>query len=356
MTPLPRRLSLIDETAAVLRQRIAAGEWTAHLPGEFELASLLQVGRNTVRSALRLLETEGILRSRNGIRREILPHPSSLPPLQRAVLLMAKPENEFPPSTSAWIGDLRNRLEALGWTFHLVVEPSAYRGTPSAILRSLTEPLRGTVWILHRSSPAMQRWFQERKLAAVLAGSRHAGIVLPQVEVDLEAVSRHAAGRFLARGHRRLAVLRPDGPFAGDAACVAAFREGAARAEVVELRSKGGTFGVVAALQGMLRSPRRPTGLYVLHPEDCVTALSVLQHAGVAVPRELSLVCREDEPYLAFLFPEPSRYHRSTRTFAARLASLVTRPDLRASGPHAVPLVTPRAVDGATLAEAPAPK
>lgn len=356
MPHLPRRHSLIDETAAVLRRRLDAGEWAAHLPGEHELASLLQIGRNTLRAALRLLESEGRLRNRNGLRREVVPRRGATPGKHRAVLVMAKPENEFPPSTSAWIGELRSRLEALDWAFHPLVEPAAYRGKPERLLRSLASGSPNTVWILHRSTSAMQRWFEDRKLAAVLAGSRHEGIFLPQVEVDLPAVSRHAAGRFLARGHQRLAVLLHEGLFAGDTACLAAFREAATRAEVVELRSKGGPPGVIAALHKHLRGPQRATGLYVLHPDHCVTALSYLLGEGVRIPDDLSLICRDDEPYLGLLHPEPSRYRHSPRGFAAKLASLVTRPELREGESTRRALLMPRAVAGTTLAPPPVSK
>ncbi len=274
---------------------------------------------------------------------------------RRAVLLMSKPENEFPPSTSAWIGELRSRLEVMGWTFHPLVEPGAYRAKPDRLLRALVAKSGETVWLLHRSTPLMQRWFQEEGLPTVLAGSRHEGIVLPQVEIDWRAVSRHAAGRFLARGHRRLAVLRPDGPFAGDAECLAAFRDGAARAEVAELRCKSGTAGVVAALHRHWRGPQRATGLYVLHPDHCLTTLSFLLGESIRIPRDLSLICRDDEPYLSHLHPEPSRYRHSPRSFAAKLATLATRPNLREKGAEQV-LLMPRAVAGSTLAPPPVPE
>ena len=337
MPNLPRRPSLIDETAAVLRQRLDEGEWTLRLPGEMELATLLQVGRNTVRSALRLLEDEGRLRTRNGLRRKIVSRRDSSEPGRHAILLMAKPENEFPPSTPAWIAEARTRLETLGWTFRVLVEPDAYRAQPAPLLRQLCSGRREAVWILHRSTPAMQRWFQERGPATVLAGSRHEGVLLPQVEVDLGAVSRHAAGRFLARGHRHLAVLRPEGPFAGDAECVAAFREGATRADVAELRCRNGSSGVVAALRQHLRTSPRATGLYVLHPDHCATALSYLQSEGLRIPAELSLICRDDAPYLELLHPEPSRYRHSPRAFASTRRVLLM----------------PRAIAGATLASVP---
>lgn len=353
MPKIPRRLSLITETASVLRQRIHDGDWSLRLPGEVELSTHLQVGRNTIRGALKLLEQEGLLVTRNGQRREIVALPSSPHASRRAVLLMAKPENEYPPSTSAWIRVTQARLENQGWSFRLLIEPGLYRGNPLRQLRALVTGSPDTVWILHRSTPTMQRWFQESSFPVVLAGSRHEGIDLPQVEVDLRAVSRHAAGAFLARGHQRLAILRPEGPFAGDAECVAGFRDTASRIDVVELRSKGGPAGVVAVLRRHLLDRHPATGLFILHPDHCLTALSFLLSEGVHVPGDLSVICRDDEPYLALLHPEPARYRHSTRTFGSKLAALV----VRATGekPVAAPpsLVMPRAVGGATLGPAP---
>lgn len=356
MKPLPRRHSLIAETASVLRQRLEAGEWSLHLPGEMELAALLQVGRNTLRSALAILEGEGRLVSSKGSRREIVPLSKKIPTGKRAVLLMAKPEREFPPATAQWIEGTRARLENEGWTFRVSVEPGIYRGSPESRLLSLTNHQPGTIWILHRSTPPMQRWFQDRGERAILAGSRHEGILLPQVEIDYRAVSRHAAGRFLSRGHQQLAILRPEGPFAGDVECVASFREGAGRAGVIELCCRSGAFGVTEALRSLTRRPLPATALYVLHADHCVTALTFLQHSGLAIPGDLSLICREDAPYLELLFPEPARYRHSTTTFSSRLASLVMHYDDKTAGKRRPALIMPSAIEGATLAVSPIPK
>ena len=353
MKPLPRRHSLIAETAAVLRQRFDEGEWSLHLPGEMELAALLQVGRNTLRSALAIMEGEGRLLTSKGSRRRVVSLSKNVPAGKRAVLLMAKPEREFPPSTAQWIEGTRARLESEGWTFRVSIEPEIYRGDPELRLKALTNTLPGTIWILHRSTPAMQRWFQDRGERTILAGSRHEGMLLPQVEIDYRAVSRHAAGRFLSRGHQRLAILRPEGLFAGDAECVAAFREGAGRADVIELRSRPGTIGVTEALRPITRRPHSVTGLYVLHADHCVTALTFLQQKGISIPGDLSLICREDAPYLELLCPEPARYRHRTTTFSSRLASLVMRYDDKTAGKRRPALIMPSAIDGATLAASP---
>lgn len=355
--PLPRRISLTDQTATVLRQRLAKGEWSVHLPGEIELASLLHVGRNTVRAALTILEAEGLVKTTNGNRREIVMNRSlGRKNVRRAVLIMARPEHEFPPSTAQWIAVARARLEGEGWQFQILVEPMAYRRSPAALLKTLTKSWPGSVWVLHRSTTQMQRWFQANESRVILAGSRHEGVTLPQVETDLRAASRHAAGRFLARGHRRLAVLRPDDALAGNNESVAAFREGAGSAEVTEVRCHSNAAGVIDALRRLLRTTAAPTGLYVLHPEHCVTALTFLQSHGVAVPGQISLICREDEAYLSLLCPEPSRYRHSTKSFAAKLVSLVEQCGKGTKPKQNQFFIMPSSIAGATLAAAPVPK
>ena len=327
------------------------------MQGEIELAALLQVGRNTVRAALAILEAEGLLKTTNGNRREIVMKGARTgKTMRRAMLVMARPEHEFPPSTARWIAAARVRLESQGWQFQVVVEPLAYRTAPSALLKTLTQARPGAVWILHRSTPQMQRWFQANESRVVLAGSRHEGITLPQVETDLRAASRHAAGLFLARGHRRLAVLRPDAALAGDNESVAAFREGAGAGEVSEVRCRSSAAGVVAALRKLMRSSAPPTGLYVLHPEHCVTALTFLQSQGIAVPSQMSLICREDEAYLGLLCPEPTRYRRSAKTFASKLAALVELCGKGVKPRQTQHLIMPSSIAGSTLAAPPVPQ
>lgn len=348
MNSLPRRHSLVEETAAVLRRRIEAGMWSLHLPGEHELAGLLQVGRNTLRSALAVLEGEGTLKSTNGKRREIVASGAGPAAVKIATLLMSKAPGEFPPATSQWIDATRDRLESEGWSWRVLVEPGVYRGCPGPTLETLTKSQPGGVWILHRSTPAMQRWFEESGCRCVLAGSRHAGVALPQVEIDYGAVSRHAAGRFLTRGHRILAVLRPEGLFAGDEESSASFREACGDLEVREILCRAKAFDVAKAVHAMLRKSPRPTALYVLHADHCVTALGCLQQAGLSIPRDLSLICRDDAPYLAWLCPEPSRYRHNPKLFASRLATLVNRGVRQKSTRSS--LVMPSAVEGSTLA------
>ncbi|MGW6917838.1 FadR/GntR family transcriptional regulator [Kitasatospora sp. NPDC054939] len=62
------RRSLVDTAIDQLREQLAAGTWAVgdRIPTEHELAERLQVGRNTVREAIRVLVHAGMLVSRQG--------------------------------------------------------------------------------------------------------------------------------------------------------------------------------------------------------------------------------------------------------------------------------------------------
>ena len=67
MSPV-KRVSLADQAAELLAERIRGGEWEvgAKLPGETTLAPQLGVGRSTIREAIRQLAGRGILQTRQG--------------------------------------------------------------------------------------------------------------------------------------------------------------------------------------------------------------------------------------------------------------------------------------------------
>lgn len=98
---LPRRASLPLEVAVFLRERLLRGNWARHLPGELELARELQVGRNTIRAALAVLEKDGLLRTTSGRRCELtMPVKQVRPNSEKlVVMLMPLPWHTLAPST-----------------------------------------------------------------------------------------------------------------------------------------------------------------------------------------------------------------------------------------------------------------
>jgi DNA-binding LacI/PurR family transcriptional regulator len=355
---LPRRSSLPVQVAACLRERLARGDWAGVLPGEMELARELQVGRNTIRAALAVLEKEGIIRTANGRRREVVgtAKKERQPLVKVAVMLLPGRLQALSPATLLWLDALRSRLHGVGWQLQTVVETAAFRRAPAAVLESLVARHPGAVWILYRSTAAMQRWFAKREVSAVIAGSCQAGVSLPQVDTDFRAASRHAAARLLGLGHRRLAVLAPAVPFAGDEESLRGFREGVEAVEGASLQVlpiKDSKTSVIQALRRILAVHERPTGIFTLEARHTATALTFLAQQRVAIPGAMSLISRDHDGFLAHLVPEPARYERQPEAFAKKLEHLVTELGSGVPLKQRRHLIMPTFVRGETLGHPP---
>ena len=326
MQPLPQRTSLVAQTAQLLREAIAAGDWARLLPGELELTRRLHIGRVTLRAALAELEREKLITSGQGRRREILAKPRAhrraTAASRTVALLTPEPLHRLSSTTVFWIDELREHLDRGGKELEIHANPAASRRQAAYALDALVARFRSAGWVLYRSTPQMQAWFREQGVPAVIAGSRHPGVSLPSLDVDYAAGCRHAAGQLLAKGHRHLAIVRPESNLAGDLQSVAGFHEGTGE-EVPCAHHDGSIPGICAALAKLFAREPRPTGLLIFHARHLLTAMGWLQRRGLCVPRDVSLICRDDQPFLEFVLPAPTRYQLDAKVFARKLSRLV---------------------------------
>jgi GntR family transcriptional regulator, transcriptional repressor for pyruvate dehydrogenase complex len=89
-----RRSPLVDLAVSQLREQVLSGQWPVggRLPAETELAQRLEVGRSTVREAVRALVHAGLLETRQGsgtFVRSLTPGADWEPRLRRAAVLEA---------------------------------------------------------------------------------------------------------------------------------------------------------------------------------------------------------------------------------------------------------------------------
>ena len=73
MSRIPQRQPLSVQAAVIIADMINSGDFQKRLPGERALATQLQIGRDTLRAALNLLEADQVISPRaHGKRRDIL--------------------------------------------------------------------------------------------------------------------------------------------------------------------------------------------------------------------------------------------------------------------------------------------
>lgn len=313
---LPQRQSLVAQTAAFLHTQIDQGEWRDWLPSERSLCAMLQVSRNTLRAALVQLQKEGRIRAVHGAGHEILRagKPMAAGPRSHDVaLLTPEPIERLRPMQTLWIDEMRALLSERGMRLRVFHGSQYFAGNPGPALQKLVQRNAHGCWILMLASETLQRWFSKNAIPCIVAGSTYRGLDLPFRDLDHRAMCRHAAGTLLGLGHRRLALFTPKHSRAGDLESEAGFLEGVRQsqhsgADAVVIRHDETVASIAHAVRRLRKLTPAPTALLVVHPYYYLAVASRLAQSGIKIPGDISLISRDDDPFLNFIAPAPARY------------------------------------------------
>jgi DNA-binding LacI/PurR family transcriptional regulator len=321
------RFTISTQIAQILRERLDEGEWTGWLPGEAALSRHLQVSRDTLRTALRQLQREGLVRISHGRPTQII---GNLTREKREtgsrIIRMITPRIER--DSSAWfncvIDELLLALQGTGYQLVLHTQASYFRRAPLKSVSNLVEQSSAACWILASVKAPVQRWFARKGIAAVVAGSNHPGVDLPSVDADFEAVAFHAVRSCVACGHRHIALLVPQSGLAGEEttrrAFLGAIESGAGDKVRLSVWQHDGTLpSIVGVLEKEFRSPSRPTALLVSRSGHALTAVTHLMRMRLRIPEDVAVIARDHEVMLESVSPALAYYHWPPADYARHL-------------------------------------
>lgn len=350
--------SLAATTAKAIAAAIDSGRLRQRLPPERQLSRQLGVSRPVLRSTLRTLEAKGLLSpaaGRNG--RTILQHKkrNRRPSVAREVFFLQSslPFDQFNENlrTQEFLAE---NLSPSGTSFHVttLAEPS-----PKRLINALDKTVAASpdaVWIIHLAPQEVQQWFQDRALPTILLGSPQEGISLPSIDEDYGAACRHAAGMFLARGHSRLALLKRHLQLVGDAISSNAFTEGAKlqpdrNIDIIHDLHDSTVTGICKAVDRLLAHPKCPTGWLIVSARTYFTVASHLMTKGIHPGKQISLICRDADPYFEVLLPSVAHYRRDVQKKNSLLLKLLQATLRREAMPHKSWLLESTFHDGASL-------
>jgi DNA-binding LacI/PurR family transcriptional regulator len=361
MIHLPKRNSLVHETAATLKQWMASGMLKDMLPGELELKERLRVGRDTLRLALQVLVKEGWLEpSAQGRKRRI--HAQKFSDLKQRVgaglpVTFLSPYRCEQGQTLLEMEDTQKRLAELGRELQFVSPEIYHLKDPTHQLENLVQTHPSAAWVLYASSSPIQKWFAERGLPALVHGWPYPGVDLCYVTKDWEPAGFHAGLQFLRHGHRNIGMFE----FVERGAGAMLIEHGLRRAlETAENGAKLLLFkdertpeSIAKAYEAAFRLQDRPTAMVLTSSNHLLTSLSWLVSKGIRVPDEVSLVVLPNDTWYSELYPPLCHYRPNTKLFSHGIAERVL--ELVEHGrvvrkPLAVPV---EYVPGATIGPAP---
>lgn len=357
METLPLHLSLVSQTSRILRTEIKKGGWEKWLPPERLLCANLRVSRNTLRAALLLLKEIGLIEARQGAGNQIVQKKSPSGKqfhLVDVALLAPDPLASLRPTLTLQIDELRAMLSERGIQLHAFCSRLYFLSNPEPLLRKLIAANKHSCWILLRSNPPIQRWFEQNSVPCVVAGSAYSGIALPFRDLDHRAICRHAAGLLLGLGHQKIALVIEKSVRAEDIESEYGF------IEALHLSSRRNAAAVVckhdATVEGMgrmllrlMKQEKPPTAILVANPFHYLTVVTRLTQMGWTVPQQISVISRDDDSFLDFLVPSPARYVCNPHAVAKLLLKSVLDLLNGALIPRRKVLIMPDFVRGDTL-------
>lgn len=205
---------------------------------------------------------------------------------------------------------LSQRIAPAGLRVEFESRPRLYeRNDPRELerLRALPDTLG---WVLVYSTGPMQAWFKKQNVPCVVAGRLHDEIGLSCVHPDNVAISRHAAGLLISRGHRQIACLTAKITSLGDRLASLVFVEEARRigAQVEAIEYDSDPESISRAMNLVFAARPMPTVCYLTCPEDAVCALCHTLHAGISVPKQMQFLVGLDDPILDYTVPKLAHY------------------------------------------------
>jgi LacI family transcriptional regulator len=360
---LPHRPTLVSQAVQILKQEILNGHWSEWLPSERELSGELRISRPTLRLALEQLHREGALQVFHGVGHRLCGGTvSRFPDGERFAidLICPDPLAHLPSQSVLWIDELRLLLSKKRCELRFHHGARFLRKNVGAALDRVVSQNQSDCWLLCHSNERIQRWFVERistnrGLAAIVAGNLSEGSRLPSVAIDYEAACVHGVGMLIRAGHRKIVYFRMQSDRPGDVrselAVVRAARN--ARQSGVQLRTvtyrRSTVEEIVSALRRVPLKSGHITAMLVDFPSTYLTVATVLPTFGLAIPRDVSVICRQYDRLFEQLVPRPVSYTFSAREFAAKLYRMIS--DHRFSPTDAkLDYVIPRFLSGDSVA------
>lgn len=282
---------------------------------------------------LKQLEQDGVLRVRQGCNRLIRMQDRNAcrkTRVRQVILLTPHPLEEMEGYVSLKVARLEQYLQRAGIYLEILNRKGCYSSRQEAALANLAAQYPDSCWILQQSTIQMQSWFRDRGLPVVLNGGNFEGFDFPSVDLDQRAVSRHAAGLLISRGHRRICFLGTTEPTAGSEAALEGFRDalsgnGRSGLRPIIVRSSNKRDNILSNMKEIIGRRDRPTAIIVQHAHTTLTVIGYLTDRGLRIPEDIAIICTTDALFFKNIYPSVARYSRNLDQMIHRLGEAVTQ-------------------------------
>jgi DNA-binding LacI/PurR family transcriptional regulator len=340
-----RRLSIIEQTVAHLRERLRQKQWEGTMPGVRKLALELDISPNTADAALRQLEAEGQLATGGvGRRRSIIPGGGARRSLRIGILAFDRVAREKSHRTGAMIQSqhellfvIQHDLEARGHEVFFCPKSQEELGHEAPRVATEVGKNPADAWIVVAGSRPVLEWFARQQAPSLALYGRTGGLTIARTGPDKVPALIEATRRLLALGHRRIMLInraprRKPEPGAIEVAFLAELNAHGIPTGAYNLPDWEETPVGFSAMLERVFHHTPPTALIIYEVAHYLAALQFLASHHLDVPGQVSLVCTDYHLSLAWFHPPVAHIYWDTRPIVRRIIRWVAavekgRPD-----------------------------
>jgi DNA-binding LacI/PurR family transcriptional regulator len=247
------------------------------------------------------------------------------------------------------VDDLREMLFEHDFKLMVHEHPQVASRRPFEFLGKLITQQNHACWLLVGCGPDTIRWFGEHRVPAVVSGTCDPAVGLPFISLDNYALGRHAALTLLQYGHRRIGALLTHSNPRLRTGLNDVLASGTSDASLAAFEVEDAAESVAKAVDRLMATTPRPTAIFAAESNIYLSAFARLAQLHMRIPEDISLVCRDDEPYLRALLPEPARYSKNPHQYAKRLLALILKTTAAEPTSHVGAYIMPEFVLGPSL-------
>lgn len=299
-----------EQVAGHLREELGKGRWTGTMPGRTKLVAALGVSGKLVEAALGILEAEGLLAAQGPRQRRLIRVPRD--GIKTSSLRIGLLVGDRPALNLNYLIHIRHGLEDMG---HTVLDaPESLKECKSNLERiaRMTEAMAADAWIVVAGSYPVVEWFAGRREPVFGMFGRRRGLPIAGAGPDKSEAVGEIVRRLAGLRHSRIVLMTRTGrrlpePGATEVAYLTALRENRIEASAYHMPDWEDTMEGFHTRMDQLFRVTPPTALILDEPLFYIAALHFLAVKGLRVPRDLSLICMDDDAVFEWCRPTVSR-------------------------------------------------
>ena len=334
MKPIVRS-TVAAETAKRLKELLISGHWGGAVPGVVEIAKQFRVSKYSARGALRILESEGVLKSRGaGRSRHLVPRAAgSSGTIFRVGILPTIPLSHDNAFVQKIISLIRTDVEKSG--HHCFISSRSLHQLGHDAVRVLSHIKRepADAWITYCAQRDVLVSMAGQSSPVYALGGYYAGLPVAGSVADIHPALKQAIDELTNLGHRKIVVICPNRWKHPEPIPTARFLLDNLRSKKIPVGDYNmpdwneSPEGLANLLESMFKVTS-PTALLVMEPAHAVAVLSFLARKRLRVPEDISLLTTMIDPIQEWHQPpltkllSPTEPHvRHIRRWLAKISS-----------------------------------